>query len=179
MASMLISWHKCCILGVISLFFMQCACVSGQEEAERLLKESYWEPAEDDSLVASNWNDLNVDDEVLQPEGQRYSTEDLDQPKAEEDDYVMEPVPEAGAQAYRTLMEMLRGSARAGRMQDLSLRESFTKRGHGPRGFYASRGKRFVPGMEALLLARYYEAIQKHAKKFKRQPHPGFHGSRG
>ncbi|CAG5123807.1 unnamed protein product [Candidula unifasciata] len=44
-----------------------------------------------------------------------------------------------------------------------------------PSGFLGSRGKRLLPGLEPLLLARYYQD----AEKWKRQPHLGFHGSRG
>nr|ARS01403.1 tachykinin 1 [Deroceras reticulatum] len=44
-----------------------------------------------------------------------------------------------------------------------------------PSGFLGSRGKRFTPSLESLLLARYYQD----AEKWKRQPHLGFHGSRG
>ncbi|XP_035827676.1 uncharacterized protein LOC101859590 [Aplysia californica] len=43
-----------------------------------------------------------------------------------------------------------------------------------PSGFMGSRGKRFMPGLESLLLAKYYQDA-----KWKRQPHLGFHGSRG
>ncbi|BFZ06443.1 hypothetical protein BsWGS_09482 [Bradybaena similaris] len=51
-----------------------------------------------------------------------------------------------------------------------------------PSGFLGSRGKRFIPGLESLLLARYYKdysPVIADAEKFKRQPHLGFHGSRG
>ncbi|CAL1536751.1 unnamed protein product [Lymnaea stagnalis] len=44
-----------------------------------------------------------------------------------------------------------------------------------PSGFQASRGKRFSPALESLLLARY----NLDAEKGKRQPHSGFHGTRG
>ncbi|BFZ22350.1 hypothetical protein BsWGS_25389 [Bradybaena similaris] len=44
-----------------------------------------------------------------------------------------------------------------------------------PSGFLGSRGKRLLPSLEPLLPARYYQD----AEKWKRQPHQGFHGSRG
>jgi len=43
-----------------------------------------------------------------------------------------------------------------------------------PQGYFGSRGKRFMPGMASLILAKYYRDA-----KWKRQPHFGFHGSRG
>uniref|UniRef100_A0A0B6Z712 Corticotropin-releasing factor domain-containing protein n=1 Tax=Arion vulgaris TaxID=1028688 RepID=A0A0B6Z712_9EUPU len=49
------------------------------------------------------------------------------------------------------------------------------ERRYQPSGYLGSRGKRFIPGLESLLLARYYQI----AEKLKRQPHQGFHASRG
>lgn len=50
-----------------------------------------------------------------------------------------------------------------------------------PSGFMGSRGKRFMPGLESLLLAKYYRDFfsKRMDAKWKRQPHYGFHGSRG
>ncbi|KAL8603119.1 hypothetical protein ACOMHN_046031 [Nucella lapillus] len=46
-----------------------------------------------------------------------------------------------------------------------------------PSGFTASRGKRYMPGLEALLLSQMYKKLD--AEKWKRQSMLGFHASRG
>lgn len=46
-----------------------------------------------------------------------------------------------------------------------------------PSGFSGSRGKRFIPGLEALFLSQMYKKLD--AEKWKRQSLRGFHAARG
>ena len=119
-------------------------------------QDSFWEPADTDVLGDPKWDGLISDEEVLQPEDELYGA-DADKPEDGDDDDMMEALPATIAQRYRINSDLLRDRARSDRMQGFASRETVIKRAFGPRGFYASRGKRFVPGMEALLLARYYE----------------------
>jgi len=77
------------------------------------------------------------------------------------------------------LLESVRDTLR-GRLMDRQMDPSDVIRAEEhkrfrPQGYMASRGKRVVvPGLESLILAKYYKD-----NKWKRQPHLGFHGSRG
>ncbi|GFS08944.1 tachykinin-2 [Elysia marginata] len=155
-----VSCRTCWFVGVIALFFAHCACVTNSEEAQRFIKDSFWNPAEEHSYDAARWAGLNPEENAIQSEDQIYG-EDLEIPTNEKES-LMESPSDSSAQGrsvgYRRYRDYIRNRDRGERRQAIPLRGGeISKRRQGPRGFYASRGKRFIPGLESLLLAKYYQ----------------------
>ncbi|XP_055860496.1 uncharacterized protein LOC106054835 isoform X2 [Biomphalaria glabrata] len=80
--------------------------------------------------------------------------------------------PYAPAATYADLLSRLRTALP---IEVVDEGDSSLEKRYRPSGFQGSRGKRFIPGLQSLLLASYYQD----AEKWKRQPHKGFHGTRG
>ncbi|GFO02647.1 tachykinin-2 [Plakobranchus ocellatus] len=187
MAAMLHIRKLCWGFGVIALLLTRYACASNLDQSERM-KDSLWLPVAEENLNDPGWTDSDPSKAMFQP--------------SEVDDYSVNPekivVVDDGADTLggqpeessprgavdegsprASLRMMLRSifstldNDRRSRQGLTAVNQVATKKG-GPRGYIGSRGKRFMPGLESLLLAKYYQD----AGKWKRQPHIGFHGSR-
>ncbi|GFO02628.1 tachykinin-2 [Plakobranchus ocellatus] len=177
---MLNFWKIWWRIGATALSLTLYACASSLDESETIIKESLWLPVAEENLNDPGWTDNEPSKAMFQP--------------SEVDDYSVNPekivVVDDGA---HTLGGQPEGSSPRGAVDDGSARASLrlmlrsifstldndrrsrqgltavnqvaTKKA-GPRGYFGSRGKRFMPELESLLLAKYYQGMTRQGYLF-------------